>query len=349
MFAPRVPNERVRVCWDNAGKEQYQALLSSSLPLLRHSLACSSSPSLTSVLLRCTNLALCRAAEESFKTVELSKPPPQTKVHVNSSIKTAQISALTAHSTLRSLQNTPSASTASLQLAMNEANKASSALRSTIRSHSAGQARQRDELLQSVLSSDPRKLFKSVRKAKSAGTPSLHMLQVGKNVYTEDAVPDGFFESLLSLKNPDPNIRLSNPAFLSTSTSFLHIVELAKAGPPLPALSTTEAEKILLRLRPDVLDLFSISARHYLAAGSSGVEHFASLLNLVISNINLATLAELNSAWSIMLHKGHGKARSLCRSWRCILTCPLLAKGLDLYVADLGCCWCSYSIHGERK
>ena len=36
-----------------------------------------------------------------------------------------------------------------------------------------------------------------------------------------------------------------------------------------------------------------------------------------------------------MLHKGHGKPRSSCRSWRCISTCPLVAKALDLYVSDL--------------
>ena len=90
-----------------------------------------------------------------------------------------------------------------------------------------------------------------------------------------------------------------------------------------------------MRVRPDVLDLFSISARHYLKAGAAGHEHFASLLNLIISNINLSTAAELNSAWSVMLHKGHSKPRSLCRSWRCISTCPLVPEALDLYVSDL--------------
>ena len=70
-------------------------------------------------------------------------------------------------------------------------------------------------------------------------------------------------------------------------------------------------------------------------AGPAGHQHFAALLNLVISNINLSTEADLNSTWSVMLHKGHGKPRSLCRSWRCISTCPLVPKALDLYVSDL--------------
>ena len=70
-------------------------------------------------------------------------------------------------------------------------------------------------------------------------------------------------------------------------------------------------------------------------AGPAGHAHFAALLNLIISNINLSTAAELKSAWSIILHKGHNKPRFLCHSWRCISTCPLVPKVLDLYVSDL--------------
>ena len=70
-------------------------------------------------------------------------------------------------------------------------------------------------------------------------------------------------------------------------------------------------------------------------AGQTGHHHFTALLNLIICNINLSTAAELNSAWSIMLHKGHNKPRCLCRSWRCISTCPLVPKVLDLYMSDL--------------
>ena len=166
------------------------------------------------------------------------------------------------------------------------------------------------------------------------GEPAVHFLQVGKHTYTGDSVPDGFYEALSTLKVPEFS-PTSSPEFLSTSENYRHIIELAKSGPPLPSLSTQEAVALLKRVRPDVLDLFSISARHYLMAGLAGHEHFAALLNMIITNINLCTVAELNSTWSIMLHKGHGKPRSLCRSWRCISSCPLLPKALDLYVADL--------------
>ena len=85
------------------------------------------------------------------------------------------------------------------------------------------------------------------------------------------------------------------------------------------------------------MDLYSVSTRHFLVAGPAGILHFTFLLNLLIAYVNLTTAKEVNSAWAIMLHKGHGKPRSAARSWRCISTCPLIAKVLDLYVADLHC------------
>ena len=54
----------------------------------------------------------------------------------------------------------------------------SSALRTAIRSSNSQAARQRDELLHSVLSLDPRKLQAAVQSSKRAGTPAVHLLQV---------------------------------------------------------------------------------------------------------------------------------------------------------------------------
>ena len=334
IVAPRVPNTRVKVLWNQEGQHQYETLLSSALPLLQHSLHSPSSPSLTSILLDCTNFALNRAAEASFKTLQLSKPPSQRKQLVNHDVKLAQTVALKAAQVLQNTRSSPTSSPHDIQSALTAKSSATSALRAAVRTTTREDARQRDELLHSVLSSDPGKLQTAVRKAKSLGVPAVHLLQVGKHTYAGDSVPDGFYESLLNLKVPDIS-PINTSEFLSTTENYRHIVELAKSGPPLPPLSVQEAAALLDRVRPDVLDLFSISARHYLMAGTAGHAHFAALLNLIIANINLSTAAELNSTWSIMLHKGHGKPRSLCRSWRCISTCPLVPKALDLYVADL--------------
>ena len=334
IVAPRVPNNRVKVKWDQDGHHHYENILCSSLPLLQQSLSDTSSPSLTSILLDCTNYALNRAAEMSFKTIKLSSPPSQRKLSIDPGIKHAQAATLRASQVLRVLQSSPSPSPHDINVALSTNSSSSSALRAAIRSSNSQQARKRDQLLHSVLSSDPRKLHTAVRKAKSVGTPAVHTLQVGKHMYTGDSVPDGFYEALHNLKVPEDS-PTSSPGFLSTSENYRHIIHLAKSGPPLPTLSTHEAVALLDRVRPDVLDLYSISARHYHMAGQAGHHHFAALLNLIICNINLSTAAELNSAWSIMLHKGHNKPRSLCRSWRCISTCPLISKVLDMYVSDL--------------
>ena len=46
------------------------------------------------------------------------------------------------------------------------------------------------------------------------------------------------------------------------------------------------AMEILHSLRPDVNDLYSITAKHYINAGMEGAQHFAFLLNILISNVN---------------------------------------------------------------
>ena len=332
--APRVPNTRVRVRWDEEGMENYQSLLSTTLPFLQDTLTSPSSSALASILIDSTNTALRRAAECSFRTVKLSSKPKALANH-NSEVAAAQRAALLEHRGLRALLSSPLSSPAALTAARASSSAASAALRAAVRRSYQEAASKRDTLLHSVLSSDPTRLFKAVRSSQRSGDPALHQLQVGDRTYTGEAVPDGFYDALTALKVPDPATLTSNPSFITARENYRHILEICKAGPPIPSISPPEAQKLLERLRPDVTDYFSISAHHYLAAGIPGIQHFSHLLNLLIADINTVSIPEVNSAWAIMLHKGHGKPRSSSRSWRCISTCPLLAKALDLRVADL--------------
>ena len=59
------------------------------------------------------------------------------------------------------------------------------------------------------------------------------------------------------------------------------------------------------------------------------------MLNAIISDVNNATLEELNLAHGLILFKGHKKDKSSDRSYRTISSCPFLAKSLDLYLHDL--------------
>ena len=72
-----------------------------------------------------------------------------------------------------------------------------------------------------------------------------------------------------------------------------------------------------------------------ISAGPAGFVHFNLLLNAFIIDVNNATVEELNSVYALLLYKGHNKDRTVDSSYRTISTCPLIAKGLDMYVRDL--------------
>jgi hypothetical protein len=143
---------------------------------------------------------------------------------------------------------------------------------------------------------------------------------------------DGFYNALKALKIPDPSPYLSNPYLIQAKEDLQSILTIASAGPKILSLSIDQTLTLLQSLRPSVRDFYSITPLHYINAGPAGISHFCHLINLLINNVNLSTLPQLNSAWAIMLHKGHGKAKNQVRSWRSIATCPLLAKALDKWV-----------------
>ena len=193
----------------------------------------------------------------------------------------------------------------------------------------------RDSLLFSTLGSNPSKLFNAVRSLKSASSSNVQSLKVGNKVYSGSNVPDGFFDSLSSLKSPDMHDIHSSPSYQSASADYDQIMKICKAGLKIPEISPREATEILYSLRPDVNDLYSITARHYVNAGIEGAKHFWFLMNTIIKNVNLFPLPELNSVWAMVLHKGHGKPRDSDRSYRTISTCPLLSKSLDKYIGSM--------------
>ena len=65
------------------------------------------------------------------------------------------------------------------------------------------------------------------------------------------------------------------------------------------------------------------------------LSHFHELMKKMSENVDLALLPELNSAWAVVLIKGHGKPCSSHCSYRCISTCPLLSKGMDSWIGSL--------------
>ena len=103
----------------------------------------------------------------------------------------------------------------------------------------------------------------------------------------------------------------------------------------LPEISVKKSDEILLKMKSSVIDFFNITPLHYLNAGDEGLKHFNFLLNVVISDVNNASVKELNTVYALLLHKGHSKLKTSDRSYRKISTCPFLAKGLDMYIKEL--------------
>ena len=113
-----------------------------------------------------------------------------------------------------------------------------------------------------------------------------------------------FFLAMIQLKNP--STQASKPSS-QASLIYSTIVSLCSQGTPIPEVSYNQTLSLLKSLSPHIADISSITPNHYLAASISGVSHFQALLNLLISNMNLATLEEINSVWAVMWHKGGSK------------------------------------------
>ena len=126
-----------------------------------------------------------------------------------------------------------------------------------------------------------------------------------------------------------------SPQFQDTLSDYHHILEICKVSRNIPEISYRKSVDILLSLRAEVNDFYSVTANHFINAGKPGFEHFFFLLNALIKNIKLASLEELNTVWACILYKGHGKNKNSDRSYRTISTCPLIAKALDTYVGQL--------------
>ena len=88
-------------------------------------------------------------------------------------------------------------------------------------------------------------------------------------------------------------------------------------------------------MKTHVTDIYSITALHYTNAGDEGILHFSCIINNIISDVNNASLEELNLALGLILYKGHRKEKTSDRAYRTISTCPFLAKAVDLYLRDL--------------
>ena len=207
--------------------------------------------------------------------------------------------------------------------------------RQAVRSWRLRQGLKRDSRLHSILSKDPRKIYSYLRKSRKTQNSTIQSLSVGKKLYQGPMVADGFFESMTVLKSCDIDTLQDDPELTHHFTNYSHILKICQAKQNIPTISLNTAKKLLSRMKIHVTDIYGITPLPYLHAGEEGLHHFTELLNVLITEVNNITLAELNRALGLILYKGHRKDKTSNRSYRCISTCPLLAKSIDLYIRDL--------------
>ena len=158
-----------------------------------------------------------------------------------------------------------------------------------------------------------------MKQAKVDSSPVVQVLDFEGDLFVGDDVADGFYHAMSKLKTNDHS---DNPEFIEAENIHRQIIELAKIGTPIPPIPLEESSKILMKMKANVSDIYSISPRHFIESGEVGLGFFNFLLNLLIENVNLTSLPALNSAWSIVLYKGHNKPKSSYPSYRCISLCP---------------------------
>ena len=125
-------------------------------------------------------------------------------------------------------------------------------------------------------------------------------LYVGNKVYEDDAIADGFYDSIAALKQTTPNNLISSSSHLSMGEDeeYQNIMKIIKNSPQIPSLSRGTVVEILRYLKSSVNDLFSVTAAHYIYAGDAGIDHLLFLMNAAISDLNNLTLDDLSMVWA---------------------------------------------------
>ena len=320
VVAPKIDNNRVKILWTDEGISKYEELVGDNLTRLRDTWCDPSSPASMSILLSASYSLLSSAATQTNKTINLSVlPKPKPRLHPT--VNALQKDMLTKHKSFASLK-TAQLSPSDIFNSSQEYLKSKKSYEQAMRKEKIADSVQRDEKLQNI-PTNPSAIHSAIKSLRNSNTSKIHTLHVGDNAYVGSAVPDGFFDSLSSPKSPDLTAIHSTSQYQSTLSDFQHILKICRSGEPIPDISPKTSTEILLSLKANVNDFYSITANHFINAGRSGFAHFHFLLAAIIVNVNLAGLDELNTVWACILYKGHGKDKQSDRSYRTISTCPL--------------------------
>ena len=333
IVAPKIENTRVKILWKDECIPSYQKEVADKLSILRENWSISTSRSSLSILLDLTNTVLNNAATTTNRHIKLGDSKPVKNRRLPPEIQRAQSDLHHALKQKRKLKF--SHNDELITKAKSIVTEARRKLKLLSRRFQHNQDIKRDSSLFNITSSNPAATFQKIKAAKRDASCQVPFLTVGSKTYTGEKVPDGFYDSISNLKSQDKESLFSSPSYMGYRDDYLNILKICRNKKILPEISFQRSNKILFHMRPHVNDFFSITATHFINAGREGLLHFHFLLNILIKDVNLATVEELNVVYALLLHKGHRKSKTSDRSYRTISTCPFLSKALDVYLHDL--------------
>ena len=309
----KAPRIKVKVYWSEEGILSYKDVVSPHLSSLRELWNQSSSKAIASVLLQSTNQILTYAASITNRVTVLGKKKSHKSSWKPREIYHSELCLSKAHRSLKKIKNSQTSTPEQVASAKLLHNEKKSSLRRLVRLNRLNDSIKRDTMLSSILSSNPSAAHRILKSVKSGSShQEIQNLKVGDKEYNGLNVPDGFYDSLNSLKTKDTSSHFDS--FQELKSDYENIVKICSTGPKIPAINLEQSSKILLKIRASVNDLYSITAKHYTNAGQEGLVHFNFLLNFIISDINNASIPEINSVYAVIIYKGHQKDKTSDRS-----------------------------------
>ena len=263
ITALKVKNHRTKVFWSNEGIEQYQRLVAPELHRVQQLwlAGAKESKKSLSLLFEFTNEILSKIANETNKTVKLDQKPVVKSKKIPLIIKKSATLLCTQH---RQLKEALSKASMNVPLLREEYRASRAAHQKLVRRQRAIEASVRDSFSSSILSKNPVPLFKHIKSSRHNKCSRIKKLHVKNKTYVDENVPDGFYNSISTLKTRD-NATLENSAtFQEFASDYKNILEISKGGDKIPALSEKDSLDILMNMKPDVNDVFGLTPNHYL-------------------------------------------------------------------------------------
>ena len=329
--APRIPNNRFRTVWSDEGVEAYQQLIVPQLRRLQELWLQSPSKTALSILMNATNDVLTECAKVTNRVCPLKQTGQSKPRRFPPKVKRSSQLLLKLYQRLKSLKEVYEADSFVVSQAYRHYSVQRTKHRKLIRFYQARDAVARD----STLMTNPASTFAKIRASKRVSAGKLQRLNVGQHSFSGDDVPDGFFFAINEMKCRNAANLESSDHFQDFLIDYNNIIELSHRSKPVKPISEAESLQILQKMKPNVNDFCSVTPNHYLLAGPAGWNHFHLLINAFLQDVSTTSIQEINATYACILFKGHNKDRPSSRSYRTISTCPVIAKGLDIYIRKI--------------